>query len=111
MAARDLSGLTVGELTVVAPTEQRDSQGNIVWTTRCKCGCEQRRTAAYLRAAILDGRRCACPRCLRERRVEKSSARAENRVASMLNVVERLDPGALASSERTQAWLRLILDW
>lgn len=111
MGALDLHGHVVGDLTVVAPTEGRDTQGNIVWTTRCKCGCEQRRTAAYLRAAILDGRRCGCPRCLRGRRVERASARAENRVASMLNVVERLEPGALASSERTQAWLRLILDW
>ena len=29
----------------------------------------------------------------------------------MLNAVERLDPGALGSSSRTQSWLRVVLDW
>ncbi len=101
----DLRGTTVGDLESVAPTDRRDQRGSVIWVTRCKCGHEQLRSAAYLKSALTLGRRCACPGCLRAR-----ETRAEGRVEWMLRVVERLEPGAHDSAERTQAWLRIVLD-
>lgn len=107
----DLRGRTVGDLTLVAPTDQRDQSGSIIWVARCKCGAEQLRSAPYLRLALASGRKCACPRCLRGRRVVAHEARAEARMDRLLSIVERCDPAALGSANRTQAWLRSVLDW
>ena len=42
MPKKDLTGLVVGKLTVLQPTEKRASNGAIIWLCQCECGnkCE-----------------------------------------------------------------------
>lgn len=60
---------------------------------------------------MLDRKRSACPACRYGQSVERKSRRAEGRVAWLLDHIERCDPEALESAERTQVWLRIVLDW
>ena len=59
---------------------------------------------------MLDKTRSACPACRHGRRVKRSHDRAEARVAWLLDKIEQYDPEALDSMDRTQAWLRVLLD-
>lgn len=109
--ALELQGQTIGSLIPIAPTGQRSPCGSVIWAVRCKCGAEQLRSAVDLRRAIATHRHSACPRCRHDRRVDRHDARNEDRLDRLLSAVERFEPGALGSAVRTQAWLRVALDW
>ena len=61
--AKELAGRQVGWLTVLSPTDQRDSCGNAMWLVRCRCGKEfLKGTASLTKPARTEGevRSCGC---------------------------------------------------
>lgn len=58
-ASRDLTGQKFGMLTVVAPTEKRES-GSIVW--ECKCDCGNTTFAAAIKLTAKKKQSCGCLR-------------------------------------------------
>lgn len=57
MKGKDLTGLRLGKLTVIAPTEERQHQA-IVWRCRCDCGKEIYVDSRHLKPGIIDS--CGC---------------------------------------------------
>lgn len=58
--AKDYTGLKIGKLTFVRPTEQRRKSGNIVWETICDCGGTCFLTPSEARSD--NNRGCGCRR-------------------------------------------------
>lgn len=56
--ARDLTGLRVGRLTVIEPTEARSANGGVIWRCKCDCGNDSFQTASVLRLGKVTS--CGC---------------------------------------------------
>jgi hypothetical protein len=64
----NLTGETYGSLTVLRPSNQRGSSGELLWECSCDCG----RRVVYRASKISQGLRKSCGRCTEDERKPKS---------------------------------------
>lgn len=90
----DLVGMTVGRLTAIGPSDQRDSNGRIMWQCRCECGNAKLVSSSHLR----DGEIKSCGCLAREIAAENMRKVRRPGVGR-----PRRDPSTCASDLATQA--------